>query len=98
MPSSRASLPKPLDPLLEALDRVAKAGDRAGELVHLAARHEEALLIDGVVRRRLGEPPPRIGMPPGEAPPRPGEPPQRIGMPPGEASGRPGDAVRSHVA
>src|SRR5678816_3505197 len=73
MRSSRASLPKPLDPLLEALERVAQARDRAGELVDLPARHEHALLVHRVVRERLDQPPRRVGVPPGKRSARAGD-------------------------
>src|SRR2546423_4825113 len=63
MRTRRSSLIKACDPLLECVERLRKARNLGRELLKLAAAHERAPLVDGVIGRRLAESLGRVTLP-----------------------------------
>src|SRR5947207_4706476 len=63
MRTRRSSLIKARDPLLECVERLRKARNVGRELLKLAAAHERAPLVDGVIGGRLAESLGRVTLP-----------------------------------
>src|SRR5256885_14590895 len=63
MRTRRSSLIKACDPLLECVERLRKARNLARQLLKLAAAHERAPLVDGVIGDRLAESLGRVTLP-----------------------------------
>src|SRR5437588_803607 len=63
MRTRRSSLIKARDPLLECVERLRKARNVGRELLKLAAAHERAPLVDGVIAGRLAESLGRVTLP-----------------------------------
>src|SRR4051794_19054664 len=56
MRTRRSSLIKARDPLLERSERLVQAREVGGKPVELTTAHQRTPLVDGEIRRRLGEP------------------------------------------
>src|SRR3954469_15178674 len=63
MRTRRSSLIKARDPLLECIERLREARNVGRELLKLAAAHERAPLVDGVIGGRLAESLGRVALP-----------------------------------
>src|SRR3954468_22520362 len=108
MRTRRSSLIKARDPLLERSERLVQAREVGGKPVELATAPPRTPLVDGAIRRRLGEPARHGSRPIAARPPPPpacGKPPRRLGEPARRGS-RPieqrthaeRDAMRSDIA